>query len=130
MPHRFPWARYSDERLLQLRVRDLGVKVEGTWIGDCVSDLHSELEERGIRLKPHVWVSDEWFSPGGISGFAVPFYLLHPRLMRLERSQLIEVEGGTYHECMKIMRHECGHAIHACDAAGSHAEWHGRTRGA
>lgn len=111
MPHRFPWARYSDERLLQLRVRELGVKIEGTWIGDCVSDLHGELEERGIRLKPHVWVSDEWFSPGGISGFAVPFYLLHPRLMRLERSQLIEVEGGTYHECMKIMRHECGHAI-------------------
>jgi hypothetical protein len=31
--------------------------------------------------------------------------------MRLERTQLIEVEGGTYHECMKIMRHECGHAI-------------------
>jgi hypothetical protein len=111
MPNRFPWARYSDERLMQLRVRELGVKVEGTWIGDCVSDLHGELEERGIRLKPHVWVSDEWFSPSGISGFAVPFYLLHPRLMRLERSQLIEVEGGTYHECMKIMRHECGHAI-------------------
>lgn len=111
MPHRFPWARYSDERLLQLRVRELGVKIEGTWIADCISDLYGELDERGIRLKPHIWVSDEWFSPGGISGFAVPFYLLHPRLMRLERSQLIEVEGGTYHECMKILRHECGHAI-------------------
>ena len=31
--------------------------------------------------------------------------------MKLERTQLIEVEGGTHHECMKILRHECGHAV-------------------
>lgn len=96
---------------MQLRIRDLGVRLEGTWVADCVSELHDELEARGIRLKPHVWVSDEWFSPGGVPGFAVPFYLLHPRLAKLERTQLIEVEGGTHHECMKIMRHECGHAV-------------------
>jgi len=111
MPTRFPWARWSDERLLQVRLRDLGVQLPGTWVGDCVDELHDELDERGIRLKPHVWVSDEWFSPSGVSGFAVPFYLLHPRLISLEKSQLIEVEGGSHHECMKIMRHECGHAI-------------------
>jgi hypothetical protein len=94
-----------------LRVRDLGVRLEGTWVDACVQELHGELDERGIRLKPHVWVSDEWFSPAGVSGFAVPFYLLHPRLVKLERTQLIEVEGGSHHECMKIMRHETGHAI-------------------
>ena len=96
---------------MALKIRDLGLTLEGTWVEDCVSDLYGELEERGIRLKPHIWASDEWFSPAGVSGFAVPFYLLHPRLMRIERTQLIEVEGGTHHECMKIMRHECGHAI-------------------
>ena len=111
MPHRFPWARWSDERLLQLKLRELGVRLDGTWVGGCVDELYAELAARDIRLKPHIWVSDEWFSPAGVSGFAVPFYLLHPRLMRLEKSQLIEVEGGTYHECMKILRHECGHAI-------------------
>lgn len=111
MPARFPWAQFPDERLMPLRIRDLGLRLEGTWVGDCVDELHGELEERGLRLKPHIWVSDEWFSPSGVSGFAVPFYLLHPRLMKLERTQLIEVEGGTHHECMKIMRHECGHAI-------------------
>jgi hypothetical protein len=96
---------------MALRIRDLGLQLEGTWVADCVTDLYAELEEREIRLKPHIWASDEWFSPAGVSGFAVPFYLLHPRLMRIERTQLIEVEGGTQHECMKIMRHECGHAI-------------------
>jgi hypothetical protein len=108
---RFPWAAWPDERLLQVRLRDLGVRLDGTWVGACVDELHAELDDRGLRLKPHVWVSDEWFSPDGVSGFALPFYLLHPRLTRLERTQLIEVEGGTHHECMKIMRHECGHAI-------------------
>ena len=107
----FPWARWPDQRLMQVRIRDLGVQLEGTWVGDCVDALHNELDERGIRLKPHIWVSDEWFSPDGVSGFAVPFYLLHPRLTRLERKQLIEVEGGTQTECMRIMRHEAGHAI-------------------
>lgn len=111
MPHRFPWAQWPDERLMRIRLRDLGVTIERTWVGDCVNELYDELKVRDIRLKPHIWVSDEWFSPGGVSGFAVPFYLLHPRLMRLERSQLIEIEGGTHHECMKILRHECGHAI-------------------
>ena len=111
MPHRFPWAQWPDERLMRIRLRDLGVTIERTWVGDCVNELYDELKVRDICLKPHIWVSDEWFSPGGVSGFAVPFYLLHPRLMRLERSQLIEIEGGTHHECMKILRHECGHAI-------------------
>jgi hypothetical protein len=31
--------------------------------------------------------------------------------MRLERSQILDVEGGTLTECMRIMRHEAGHAI-------------------
>ena len=98
MPNsRYPWARWTDERLLLLRFKDLGLKLEGTWVQDCIDELHGELEDRGLRLKPHVWVSDEWFSPGGVSGFAVPFYLLHPRLMKLERSQLIEIDGGQHH---------------------------------
>ncbi|MEM7165485.1 MAG: putative zinc-binding metallopeptidase, partial [Planctomycetota bacterium] len=30
---------------------------------------------------------------------------------RLERKMMFEVEGGTERECMKILRHEAGHAI-------------------
>ena len=74
---------------MQVKIKDLGLRLEGTWVADCVDELYEELEERDIRLLPHIWVSDGWFSPAGIPGFAVPFYLLHPRLMRLERTQLI-----------------------------------------
>ena len=44
-------------------------------------------------------------------GIAIPFYLAHPRLARLEREQMLEVEGGTPSWCMRILRHEVGHAI-------------------
>jgi hypothetical protein len=108
---RVPWARWSNERLLDLRLRDLGLAIEGTWLEDCVAELYGELASRGIALRPHVWLSHEWFSPAGVPGIAVPFYLAHPRLMRLERSQMLEVEGGTREECLRILRHECGHAI-------------------
>jgi hypothetical protein len=73
--------------------------------------LHDELEERGIRIKPHAWISDEWFSPADTPGIAIPFYLAHPRLMRLERKKIIDVEGGSVNECMRILRHEAGHVV-------------------
>jgi hypothetical protein len=56
-------------------------------------------------------LSDDWFTPDGVTGFAVPFYLAHPRLVRLERKQMLEVEGGNRDWCMRILRHETGHAI-------------------
>jgi hypothetical protein len=111
MPNRIRWERLSDERLLRLRLKDLGVTIAGTWLEGCVEKLYHELDARGLRLKPHIWLSDEWFSPSGVPGFAVPFYLAHPRLRRLERTQFLDVEGASRAECMRIMRHEAGHAF-------------------
>lgn len=73
--------------------------------------LESELAARNILFRPHWWWSDCWFCPDGVPGFAVPFYLAHPRLMRLEQQYMLEVEGGTSETCLKIMRHETGHAL-------------------
>jgi hypothetical protein len=42
---------------------------------------------------------------------AIPFYLAHPRLEALERSQMLEVEGGSRASCLRILRHEAGHAV-------------------
>jgi hypothetical protein len=73
--------------------------------------LHAELDERGIVAKPHAWISSEWFSPENTPGIAIPFYLAHERLMQLERKMIIDVEGGTWSECMRILRHEAGHVM-------------------
>ena len=94
-----------------MRIRDLGLTIEGTWLQECVDRLYDELDERLLRLKPHVWLSDDWFSPANIPGFAIPFYLAHPRLRRLEHDQCLDVEGASRAECMRIMRHEAGHAF-------------------
>jgi hypothetical protein len=111
MPRRFTWATLPDDKLLQLRLKDLKVTVEGTWLERRLRDLYDELAERGLRIRPHAWISNEWFSPDDTPGIAIPFYLAHPRLMRLERKMIIDVEGGTVPECMRILRHEAGHVL-------------------
>jgi len=110
-PADFAWATWPDEDLLDLRLCDLGVTLRDSWVEPLVAKLHRELERRGIRLRPHVWLSNEWFSPDGVPGIAVPFYLMHPRLMQMERKQMCQVEGGTQEWCLRILRHEAGHAF-------------------
>ena len=96
MPRRkYPWEKLSDEQLLKQRLSSLRVTVEGTWLEDCLGTLNEELQGRGIRLRPHAWMSSEWFSPADVPGIAIPFYLAHPRLMKLEKKMMLEVEGGT-----------------------------------
>jgi hypothetical protein len=111
MARKSSWASLPDERLLKLRFRDLKLRIEGTWLDRRLRDLFDELDQRGIRIRPHVWLSDEWFTPDDTPGFAIPFYLAHPRLMQLERKKIMEVEGGTRTECLRIMRHEMGHVV-------------------
>ncbi len=108
---RHRWESLDDEDLLKLRLKDLDVTVEGTWLAACLDDLRGELAARGLKARPHGWISDEWFSPKSTPGIAFPFYLAHPRLMRLERRMVFEVEGGTRAECMRILRHEAGHVV-------------------
>ncbi|HTR97719.1 MAG TPA: putative zinc-binding metallopeptidase [Candidatus Acidoferrales bacterium] len=105
------WVRFDDERLLDLRFCDLGLRLEGSWLDERMREVWAELGARGLRLKPHVWLSTEWFSPDGVPGIALPFYLAHPRLTRLERSRMLEVEGGSRDECLAILRHEAGHCM-------------------
>jgi hypothetical protein len=107
----FPWEGWDDERLLDLRLNELGVTIAGSGLEDRVAVLHKELDERGIGFRPHFWLSDEWFCPDGVPGIAIPFYLAHPRLSRLEQAQMLEVEGGSEEWCLRILRHETGHAI-------------------
>jgi Putative zinc-binding metallo-peptidase len=106
-----PWTRLTDEALLQMRFCDLRLSIERSPLARHVRRLYSDLERRGLTLRPHVWLSEEWFSPDGVPGIAVPFYLAHPRLERLERRIMREAEGGNTRLLMRILRHEAGHAL-------------------
>lgn len=104
-------AGLSDEELLDLRFRDLHLKIADTPLESRIDQLYCELDAHRIPVRPHFWLSEEWFTPDGIPGIAIPFYLADSRLMRLEQNQMLEVESGTSEWCMRIMRHEAGHAI-------------------
>ena len=105
------WRQYEDDRILDLEMRELNLTLAGSRLEPMVDQLHEELAVRGISFRPHCWLSSEWFSPDGTPGIAIPFYLAHTRLMKLEAKQMLQVEGGTRGSCMRILRHEAGHAI-------------------
>lgn len=106
-----PWARLPDEALLEVRLCDLDLRLEGSTVERPLARLHRELVRRELAFRPHAWVAQEWFSPDGVPGIAIPFYLLHPRLERLERRFMGKAEGGNAEYLMRILRHEAGHAL-------------------
>jgi hypothetical protein len=108
---RHAWEALTDEQLLSLRFCDLNLEIAGTELQEAIDRLYRELAMRGIRFRPHCWLAEEWFSPDGTPGIAIPFYLAHRRLMNIERRFMREVEGGNRNWLMRILRHEAGHAI-------------------
>src|SRR5450631_1896827 len=122
-PPRHAWETLSDEQLLSLRFCDLKLSIQGTELEGAVLRLYRELSMRGIRFRPHCWLAQEWFSPDGIPGIAIPFYLAHRRLMSIERRLMREVEGGNRNWLMRILRHEAGHAIDSAYRLRRRRQW-------
>ncbi len=117
------WSRLSDAELLQLRFCDLRLRLAGSRLERRLGRLYHELNRRGITFRPHMWLAEEWFSPDGVPGIAVPFYLAHPRLQRLERQMMRQVEGGNATWLLRILRHEAGHAIDTDSRLRSRRRW-------
>ncbi len=120
---RIDWTRLDDEALLEVRLCDLGLHLPDSDVSSALEQVNAELERRGIGFRPHAWFSDEWFVPDGVAGIAVPFFLAHPRLKRLERRFVGEVEGGNRKWLVRILRHETGHALDNAYSLRRRAEW-------
>jgi hypothetical protein len=119
----FEWAKWSDARILNLRMCDLKLSIEGTVLEDRIGRLREELQARDLRVRPYFWLSDDWFTPSECTGVAIPFYLAHKRLMDLEKTLIGEVEGGTYKWCMKLLRHEAGHVVDHAFKLSRRRDW-------
>lgn len=104
-------SQISEEEMLRLRLCDLPLKIEGTWLEECIQEFYRELDSKGIKFKPGCYLADEWLTPDGEPVVGIPFFLAHPALMKLEKKMMSDVEGGTKTWCMKLLRHEAGHAI-------------------
>ncbi len=94
-----------------MRIRDLGLQIPGSSMEPFVRELHDELAAKGISCHPLCYLADEWLTPDKIPTIGIPFCLAHPRLRKLEETMMYEVEGGDPVVCMKLLRHECGHAL-------------------
>ena len=69
-PARYPpvippdeWASWPDEKLLDLRMSQLGVTIEGSVLEARIAALQAELDSRGLAFQPHFWLSAEWGAP-------------------------------------------------------------------
>jgi len=103
--------KIPEEQLLETRVSDLPLQIEGTWLEGRVSQLHAELKARELLFEPRCYLADEWLTPEDEPEIGIPFWLAHPRLIALEKKLMLEAEGSTPEWCMQLLRHECGHAI-------------------
>lgn len=96
---------------MEVRFCDLDLKIEGSEIEPFLAAFYNELEKKNIVYRPAVYLSDEWLCPEGVPAIGIPFYLCHPRLKRLEKQLMLEIEGDDKEEFLRLMRHEMGHAI-------------------
>jgi hypothetical protein len=98
--------------LLQTRLCDIDLSLRHSGLQSQVDIFLQELKDRGLKkLKPDIYLGDEWFSPRGVVAIAVPFYLADPRLIELERKMMTQVEGETKDWFRKLIRHEAGHCF-------------------
>ncbi len=113
------------ERLLQRRISELGLKLEGTRLEKLVSQLYEELEEAGLaEFRPLVFLSDEWGCPEGVPVIGIPFFLASKQLSRLEEEMTESIEAETDVEILSYLRHEAGHAFNYAYRLYETEEWH------
>ena len=106
-----------------MRIADLGLRIRGTDLEPRIRQLWREMAARGIHIRPVCFLSDEWLSPADEAAIGIPFFLAHPRLKALESRMMFEVEGGTPAWCMKLLRHEAGHAVDHAYKLSRREDW-------
>ncbi|UCE99301.1 MAG: putative zinc-binding metallopeptidase [Planctomycetota bacterium] len=105
------WQQLPDEEILQMRIRDLNVQIQGSALEPLIQRIYDELDSKGISFHPPCYLSDEWLCPDKLPIIGIPFCLAHPRLKNIEQKIMLDVEGGSEKSFMKLLRHECGHAL-------------------
>jgi len=107
--------------LLNTRVCDLGLRIEGSPVEPHLKQLVAEFKVRGFAFQPRFYLTDSWGCPDEVPVIGIPFYLADKRLMRIEQEQTSDVEDAT--ELMQYLRHEGGHAINYAHRLWEDIEW-------
>ncbi|MDD5459555.1 MAG: putative zinc-binding metallopeptidase [Phycisphaerae bacterium] len=94
-----------------MKIRDFNLSIQSSALEPLVDNLYSELGAKGIKFHPPCYLADEWLCPDKEPIIGIPFFLAHPKLKAIEQKMMFEVEGGTDSSCMRLLRHEAGHAL-------------------
>ncbi len=106
-----PFERWETVRyeLLNTRICDLGLKIEGSPLEALITRLLRELAAKKLAFRPKFYLTDTWGCPNRVPVIGLPFYLADRRLARIEEEQTGEVEDDV--TVMMYLRHEAGHAF-------------------
>jgi hypothetical protein len=107
--------------LLNTRICDLPLKIEGSPLEASTRRLLRELAAKRIAFKPLYYLTDSWGCPDKVPIIGIPFYLADRRLRRLEEEQTGEVEDES--AVMMFLRHEAGHSINYAYRLWKFPEW-------
>jgi len=117
------WENLEDAEILKLRMKDLKISLKDESLVTCILKVQKELGEKGLQLSPYYYLGDEWFSPEGEIAISIPFFLAHPRLRRLEKNFMMECEGDTDEEFLRLLRHEMGHVFEHAFKVSRRKKW-------
>ena len=109
------------QSLMARKISELGLAIAGTRVEKMVEQLYSELADKGLALRPPVYLSDQWGCPDGTPVIGVPFYLADARLERIEDDFAEGIESEN--ESMRFMRHEAGHAFNYAYRIYDRPDW-------
>ena len=107
--------------LLNRKISDLGLKIEGSPAEPFVQRLRRELEAKGFIFKPAIYLTDGWGCPDRTPVIGIPFYLADERLARFEEEQNGEIEDPK--TIMMLFRHEAGHAMNYAFKLWERSSW-------
>ncbi len=107
--------------LLNTRICDLDLQIEGSYVDPFVQRLYRELAGKGLKLRPQFYLTDGWGCPDQVPVIGVPFYLTDKRLLRIEEEQTGEIEDDQM--IMMLLRHEAGHAVNYAYRLYENPEW-------
>jgi hypothetical protein len=107
--------------LLNTRICDLNVRIEGSPVEPFLDRLYKELSAKQLSFLPEVYLTDSWGCPDGVPVIGIPFYLADKRLARIEEEQTSDLESPQ--AIMMLLRHEAGHAVNYAYRLHDHEEW-------
>lgn len=101
----------SELEILNLKLKDLAKLSGPSFISKRINKIKRELTNKGLTFEVSYYFGTEWFCADGSIGIALPHYLLHPKLEKIEKKYLGYTEGILENDFLALFRHELGHAI-------------------